>query len=439
MRASRPIAVASILVAASVVACAQSPSSDGAPVPDADGVVDAAHDDAIDSTAPRPDVGDARDALLDVRVDADADVADGAPRAPAPDGWKDRRAIGQLFLAPVGGGGAFKEGYAPTNPRGWFAARDVDVTSVTGLAAFQKRLLAQADSSITVLHTIDAQGMITWDLEGEEYPQDATYIGDPRQVPTMAPELESVIDDAASPYHGMKLVDAYFKKFRDAGLAVGVTLRPQELLFDDAASCNHPGDLRHTCQPFLTDLAKTSKLVADKIAYAKARWGVTIFYVDSNVLADQFWKCAPSDPDQNPATCAEPELLSGARSRLGGNSLPASLFGAIVDANPDVLVIPEHHDDAYFARTAPLYQLFQDFVAPDGGLVPAHTPDAVRSKDALAFSAIIINNAGLTDGSARYHELVDGVKRGDVLIARAWFDDEPDLGLLKKIYADAAK
>ena len=51
---------------------------------------------------------------------------------------------------------------------------------------------------------MNAQGMITWDIEGQEYPHATSYIGDPRKVSLLAPEMEP-------------MADAYFAKFRRGG------------------------------------------------------------------------------------------------------------------------------------------------------------------------------------------------------------------------------
>ena len=44
-------------------------------------------------------------------------------------------------------------------------------------------------SSIRVLRAANAQGMVTWDVEGQQYP-DATYYGKPHVLPQLAPEME---------------------------------------------------------------------------------------------------------------------------------------------------------------------------------------------------------------------------------------------------------
>ena len=125
--------------------------------------------------------------------------------------------------------------------------------------------------------------------------------------PTRAPELESPLHDPSSPYDGMKLVEAYFRTFADANIRVGLTLRPQQLELGNATDCHLSEDLRNSCQPFLTDNVLMTKLLLQRIDYAKKRWGVSILYVDSNVVADQYWKCAPWDartPRYAPTPCS---------------------------------------------------------------------------------------------------------------------------------------
>ena len=125
------------------------------------------------------------------------------------------------------------------------------------------------------------------------------------------------------------------------------------------------------------------------------------------------------------------------RSRLGSGAIDTSVWQAVAPANPDVLITPEHHKDSDFSYVAPLWQLFQDFKL--AGDIPARTPNVIRPSVPGAFSTIIMNNAGLLPGDTHYKDLVTGVSQGDILIARAWFNDQPDLGTLNQIHAAAAK
>src|SRR5438874_7873682 len=130
--------------------------------------------------------------------------------------WNDRRPIGAIFLASSGINVA-------TNPRRWIMNEGkIDITNGQGKTAFREALLKLADDSIKVLKDANAQGVITWDPEGQQF-LGACYYGDPRLTPVLAPETEFKGD------RGMNAIDEYFEKFRQAGLRVGVCLRPQQI------------------------------------------------------------------------------------------------------------------------------------------------------------------------------------------------------------------
>ena len=213
--------------------------------------------------------------------------------------WTDRRPIASLVIGTAAAGW-------PTNPRGWFLDREVNVTTEAGIAAFQQRLLAWADSSIAIMRQANAQGMITWDIEGEQFPHKTTYIGDPRIVNNLAPEMTDV-------------ADLYFQRFRDAGFRVGVTIRPQQL---DVTTV----DVNMATQREVSDPAA---LIIEKIRYARRRWGASLFYIDSN---------ANGYIPMNPA-----------------------VFAHVATAVPGILLIPEHSDFRYYGSTAPYGALRKGF------------------------------------------------------------------------------
>lgn len=275
--------------------------------------------------------------------------------------WKDRRPVGTLFLATSGTGWA-------TNPRGWFLDPTIDVTTPVGIAAFQARVMQYADTSIRYLKSMNAQGMITWDIEGEQYPQATSYACDPRQLATLAPEMNSV-------------VDLYFQKFRDSGLRVGVCVRPQDLVIQAGT------------EPSQVEVGDPARLLSAKIKYAKDRWGATLFYVDSNG--------GPNDP------------------------MDPAIFRKLAAEFPDILLIPEHSSPKYWAYSSPGVGLRDGLAA---------TPSPVKSLYPGAFSLLFTLDGPIAN---RYQELVDAVRSGDVLMFRAWFDDQPANSLLKQIQQDA--
>ena len=152
---------------------------------------------------------------------------------------------------------------------------------------------------------VNGQGMITWDPEGQEF-LGARYYGDLRLTPVLASETESKGD------RGLSAIDEYFEKFRRAGLKVGVCPRPQQITMLKGKPVHRPADDQ-----------RAARVLKDKLAYAKKRWGCTLFYIDSTVKVTE----EPLGPD---------------------------VFKTVADAYSDVLLIPENESMRYFAYSAPL-------------------------------------------------------------------------------------
>ena len=285
--------------------------------------------------------------------------------------WKDHRPIGAIFLAGP-------QINVPTNPRRWTTNYgDIDVTNDKGKAAFRAALLKQADNSVQVLKETDAQGMITWDPEGEEFGGEV-YYGDPRLVPTLAPEMEFKNDGTRS------AIDEYFEKFRAAGLKVGICIRPQQIAMVDGRPAHQAADDEQAAQ-----------ILRERIAYAKQRWGCTLFYVDSTATAY--------------------------------GSINPDVFKAVADAFPDVLLIPENESMRYFAYSAPLNSYVHHKITS--------TPVGARLVYPKAFSVLMAPDG---DRPEDHDALVNAVRRGDILLFNGWYMNEGALKI-KKIYEEAAQ
>jgi hypothetical protein len=215
--------------------------------------------------------------------------------------WDDRRPVGVLFLAS-------HYHSSGKNPRGWFNNPDLDCAGAAGTERFRAELRDYTGRSLDILKHTGAQGVIVWDLEGEQFPHKISFIGDPRALDRLAPEMAAAADE-------------FFARLRTAGLRVGVTIRPQELAFDRFG------------QPSQTFAFDMEKVLLAKIDYARKRWGATLFYVDSN---SGFWR-----PD---------ELWQLRR---------------VVALRPDVLLIPEHHGLPWQAFSAPYVPVRKDGVPSD--------------------------------------------------------------------------
>ena len=152
-----------------------------------------------------------------------------AGKYPSQLNWTDRRPIGAIFLANSGINAA-------TNPRRWsFNAGNIDISIEAGRRSFREALLRLADYAISLLKRTNAQGMITWDPEGEEFSGEC-YYGEPGLVSRFAPEMEFKGNGEKS------VIDEYFEKFRAAGLKIGVCIRPQPVEMVDNKPVHQAAD-----------------------------------------------------------------------------------------------------------------------------------------------------------------------------------------------------
>ncbi len=306
--------------------------------------------------------------------------------------WRDRRIIGTAYLATSAAGNPNHPAGYPSNPRRYFNdsnPNDFDVRNPAGLSKFQNRILQQARSNVSNLQKLAAQGLITWDIEGEAYPQPTSYACAPDQIGQLAPEMESPVSADSSPYRGMALADAYFKTMRDAGFKVGVCVRPQHY------TVNADGTAR---QVYLPDAQVAGELIR-KMRYAHDRWGATLFYVDSDV-------------------------------ETNGATLDASIFEQAEAALRDALIIPEETTPKFYAYTA----AFQSFLFhTDLG-----TPPDIYNYYPNAFSANLINDVDPNKLAQYRQQLTDAVRKGDMLMVHAdyWQANNPTV---MQIYRDAGR
>jgi len=294
-----------------------------------------------------------------------------AGKYPSQLNWTDRRPIGAIFLANSGINAA-------TNPRRWsFHAGNIDVSTEAGRRSFREALLRLADYAISLLKRTNAQGMITWDPEGEEFSGEC-YYGEPGLVSRFAPEMEFKGNGEKS------VIDEYFEKFRAAGLKIGVCIRPQPVEMVDNKPVHQAADDERALQ-----------VLKEKIADAKNRWGCTLFYVDSTATA--------------------------------GRSLEPDVFKKVADAYPDVLLIPENESMRYFAYSAPLNSYVHHKITS--------TPVGARTVYPKAFSVLMASDGDRPEDHAA---LIDSVRRGDILLFNCLYN-EAGAEKIRKIYLEAGR
>ena len=328
--------------------------------------------------------GTTRETTLSIRIgDAAASGDNGWPmvhdllqryaaKYPSELKWDDHRPIGSAFLATS------QKGYAK-NPRGWLLDPDIDVTTPEGRAAFKTKMMAYADSVVLHCKMMNAQGVIVWDLEGQEMPHATSYLADPRMLSKVAPEMDAFADE-------------FMKKFTDAGLRTGLTIRPTRVA---PADQGRAGWMQQ-------DVSDQVAEIDQKLTYAEKRWGCTLFYVDSNV---DFVKDAKGKVLFDPA-------------------MPATGFQKLAREHKNCLLMPEHKTARYWAYTAP-YSEFR--------LGIAGTPQSVREAYPNAFSLLrVVDGPSLSDPDS-IAKLTTSIKNGDILLFRPWWDD-PQTTDIKHIY-----
>lgn len=264
--------------------------------------------------------------------------------------WPDRRPIFRVFF----GGGLPKDQAVANlkNPDGVIAP-SVD-------EKFRDNLFKKIDGVIESARSVDAQGVVLWDLEGGTFPHAITYIGDPRLIRLLNPQMDLLADEAV-------------RRLKDAGLRVGITLRPSRVIYDPEKM-----SARHS----YTDAGDPFTELDGKIAYAKQRWGVTIFYVDTNF----FWR--PYGPDK----------------KWQSGPLTSELWRRLRTKYPDTLFIPEFASTGDYASTAGYGEAdMGNYGVP--AMAKALYPDAFR--------VIVIEDA---DSAENFSRFVGALDNGNCLM-----------------------
>lgn len=180
------------------------------------------------------------------------------------------------------------------------------------------------DSVIPIMRKLKTQSVIVWDSEGSEF--EDTYIG--------APSLAQQMNPAVS-------YDRFFKRLGKEG-DVGLLIRPQKFSLS-----THLHDWNS--DPYET--------MRGEMRFARDRWKVKLFYVDSNVV------------------------LHPPPGQYHSQLIDATIFKRLTDEFKDCKIIPEHEDSSYYLWTFPYLELRMGEVC---------TPAYVRSIIPNARSLIMI-------------------------------------------------
>ncbi len=312
---------------------------------------------------------------------------------PATLDWPDRRPIAAVHVA---------DGRSSArNPRGWVHGiplpADWDINAPDSHATFRAAALLGAENIVQVARRLGVQGVVVWQIEGMEW-KDSAYYGNPHILPYVAPEMDAVADD-------------FFAVMRNAGLRVGITIRPvihfpgdaeksiwspegvpwekMTMLLPRGGGYEVPENCLHLYAAASAWCMLTR--LDEKIAYAKKRWGATLFYIDTNNI----WR--PRDP----------------KAENGGwaaKMLTAELFRQLAERHPDVLLIPEHEYLEYYAHAAPHSQP-PGWGAPTGPDVRAAYPE----------SFCVLTTTDEKHILGHLDRYVEAIVSGDLYLPHGWF------------------
>ncbi|MFW5893563.1 MAG: hypothetical protein ACOCUY_00310 [Verrucomicrobiota bacterium] len=307
--------------------------------------------------------------------------------------WPDRRPIGATFLFSEWGKEQTLFGVEGTNPRRyWSPITDtVDVFSPHGRDILRRALTRLAHRTVDALTEMDAQGAILWNLEGAFH---ATgFVGDPRMLPIISPELEDGMDD-------------YFRILREAGFRVGCTIRHPQVQWRGNKWAQGVGNANPERDPLHDDFHKLipdhtpwwqvypiAERLSRKIDYAKKRWGATIFYYDtSNIM-----------------------YFYGGNNQKKFSSEPhAHIYRKIREDHPDVLIIPEiAKHSASLSQIAPYGQTGFGRVRPMKG------PDYTRDIFPHYFGFHYIHDTG-GDPFVPRLQRINEIVWGEILACDGW-------------------
>jgi len=339
--------------------------------------------------------------------------------------WPDRRPIGALHI-----GDARRDN---RNPRGWFVlTHDANFPAATDpgyTEAIREHMLNNARQVIDVAQRLGLQGVIVWQLEGMQEPGHA-YYGEPRIVPFVAPEIDAVADD-------------YFALLREAGLRIGMTLRPVIQIPFDPEKGSHSGAVagvvgwdamraaaqRADWSVQFRNISWTAAIpeplkdfyapdeawsmltrLDNKIRYAKERWGATLFYLDAN-------------------NAYRPRTRGESTGNWAGRPITARLVETLQRRHPDCQIVSEHQNFRYWTTGAQYVQPphFGQRVTP--GEVRIAYPDAMSVVAAVAAESAFL-------APDQYPVYRNALTRGDTFLLHAWYGGH--LHLARNLFGVAA-
>jgi hypothetical protein len=300
-------------------------------------------------------------------------------------------------------------------------------TTCTDTNSLQDTMLHRGADIVSRSSQYGYWGTITWDIEGEEYPQDTSYVCSPDQIDTLAPEMDQTVTDSNYPTYAnqtnpatgqpWRLVDAFFDMQIKSGLATGVCIRPNVFRYNASAQTNtnnpsatSPAGSAEQTFPINSTAGDTATaaLLESKMDYAHNRWGATIFYIDSNVY-------------------------------INGQVLNPNIWQKVSGDRPNYILIPEAQhgqvETRNWAYTKQFLNLLDNNDLSSASVVTAgFDPRVIYPQTS---SAVLINDMDPNALAPDIPALTTAVEAGDDLMAHADYD-HPNNTTVENIYTTAA-
>lgn len=326
--------------------------------------------------------------------------------------WPDRRPIAQWVVANPSERSA-------TNPRGFWSDDTLNASNSSAFVTAGRAALTDIVNDLNG-RPIRSQGVIVWDLEGQEFNHSVTYLGHPDLLSQVAPDMDGFADEM-------------FATLRGAGYLVGGTIRPQRMLALSSVpeTCaTHASDADYREKLILTSatfpnrfyrcktdgtyeaadistgtvngevqyqIAAKSDILAilrTKIDYARARWGWRLFYVDTNV-------------------------------DTSGAAIDGEVWRILQSEYPDCLFILEWQTSTSYGASAAYDEDSQGM-----------STEAMSSGRDVYPSAVTFVNVSDWDGTTNRAVYESAVARGDSGIHRGWFP-YTDTQAMESVFATA--
>lgn len=300
--------------------------------------------------------------------------------------WRDRRPIGSMFLKDT----PLTQRDIAERFKRWLDEGPDSIRSAAVDEEYRTQMVRSFESNIAGCKAMDAQAMIIWNMEGNTFPHATTYIGDPRLLRVCNPKFDAIADEL-------------FSMIEEAGILAGICLRPSQINYElkDGVPT-----LEQRYGPARDPVLQLTK----KVEYARKRWGIRIFYVDTNI----FWRLRKGRFDKETG-----------KLTFGSGVMRSDNWAELLKKFPDTLFIPE------FAGAPESFAYAMNYEEYDMGF--RGTSGRVRRIYPGACSMAVVEDASPFE---LFDVMVQNVRDGDILRTFSYGINR-NVKMIRNIYREA--